>query len=93
MNTATTPLRRTAVACVVALAVALSGCATASHAPGAGESRVRVATRSVVTSAMHDALTRDAADRYVSELLVRARLATQQLAPTVEAALTPLHGR
>ena len=73
MNTATTPLRLTAAASVVALAVTLAGCATAEPASAAAESRANVAV--LVTPAMHRALVQSAADRYVNELLVRARMA------------------
>ena len=44
----------------------------------------------VVTSAMHRALVQSAADRYVVELLVRARMVTHPVAPIVRAALTPV---
>jgi hypothetical protein len=73
MNTATTPLRLTAAASVVALAVTLAGCATAEPASAAAESRADVAV--LVTPAMHRALVQSAADRYVNEMLVRARMA------------------
>lgn len=75
MNTTTTSLRLTAAASVVALAVTLAGCAGADAASIAGESRAHAASQVVVTPAMHRALVRAAADRYVSELLVRHRMA------------------
>ena len=77
MNTTTTPLRLTAAATIVALAVTVAGCAGADAATVAGESRAHEASQVVVTPAMHRALVRVAADRYVSELLVRHRMATQ----------------
>ncbi len=84
MNTATTPLRLTAAASVVALAVTLAGCATAEPASAAGESRAHVAAV-LVTPAMHRALVQSAADRYVSEMLVRARMAKSALPASLDA--------
>lgn len=91
MNTATTPLRLTVAASVVALAVTLAGCATAETA-SAGESRAQAATQVVVTPAMHRALVRSAADRYVSELLVRARMAQSSSPASVDVVPTRLSG-
>ena len=87
MNTTTAPLRLTAAASAVALAVTLAGWA-------AGESRPRAASEVVVTSAMHRALVREEADRYVRELLVRARMATEETsaAPSVDVVLTRVSG-
>lgn len=92
MNTATTPLRLTAAASVVALAVTLAGCATAGAASVAGESRAHAASQVVVTPAMHRTLVRSAADRYVNELLVRARMATESAA-AVDDYPSQLNGR
>ena len=91
MNTTTTPLRLTAAASIVALAVTLAGCATA-EAASAGESRAQATTQVVVTPAMHRALVRSAADRYVSELLVRARMAQSSSTASVDVVLTRLSG-
>ena len=85
---ATTSRRTIAAWSVVVLAVTLSGCAGVA-APGAGEPRARAASV-VVTSAMHRALVQSAADRYVVELLVRARMVTHPVAPIVRQALTPV---
>ena len=62
----------------------LAGCASAEQASVAGESRARVASEFVVTSAMHRALVQEGADRYLSELLVRARMASQTQAKMVD---------
>jgi len=93
MNTTTTPLRLTAAASVVALAVTLAGCANAEQASVLGESRARAAAELVVTPAMHSALVRSAADRYVNELLVRARMATEPVAAVVDDYPSQLNGR
>ena len=74
---------------VAVLAVSLCGCAGVANAPGA-DSRARAASVTVVTSAMHRALVQSAADRYVVELLVRARMVTHPEAPIVRQALTPV---
>ena len=92
MNTTTTSRRLAAVGAVVALVAALSGCAGIANAPVA-DPHARAASGTVVTSAMHRALVQSAADRYVVELLVRARMVTHPVAPIVRAALTPVHGR
>ena len=92
MNTTTTPLRLTAAASVLALAVTLAGCATAEQASVVGESRAHVASQVVVTPAIHRALVRSAADRYVNELLVRARMATESAA-AVDDYPSQLNGR
>lgn len=92
MNTATTPLRLTAAASVVALAVTLAGCATADPASAADESRAHSATQVVVTPAMHRALVRSAADRYVNELLVRARMAQSAPPASLDVVLTRVSG-
>ena len=85
-----TPFRLTIAAwSVVVLAVSLCGCAGGANAPGGGESRAHAASVTVVTSAMHRALVQSAADRYVVELLVRARMVTHPVAPIVRQALTP----
>ena len=89
MNTTTTSRRLAAVGAVVALAAALSGCAGIANAPVA-EPHARAASGTVVTSAMHRALVQSAADRYVVELLVRARMVTHPVAPIVRQALTPV---
>jgi len=89
MNTTTTSRRLAAVASVVALAAALTGCAGAANAPVA-EPPARAASVAVVTSAMHRVLVQSAADRYVVELLVRARMVTHPVAPIVRQALTPV---
>jgi hypothetical protein len=86
-----TTFRRTIAAwSVVVLAVSLCSCAGVATAPGAGEPRARAASVTVVTSAMHRALVQSAADRYVVELLVRARMVTHPVAPIVRQALTPV---
>jgi len=77
MRTRTTPLRLTAAAFVVALAVTLAGCANAEQASDVGESRAHSGSQVVVTPAMHRALVQSGADRYINELLVRARMAAQ----------------
>jgi len=92
MNTTTAPLRLTAALSAVALAVTLAGWAAAPAV--AGESRPRVASEVVVTSAMHRTLVREEADRYVRELLVRARMAAEEsaAAPSVDVVLTRVSG-
>ena len=83
MNTATTPLRLTAAASVVALAVTLLGCAGAEQpAPAADQSRAHVASQSLTTPAMHRALLREAAERYVHGQVVHARMAAAEAADT-----------
>lgn len=91
MNTANTPLRLTAAASVVALAVTLAGCATADRAGAADESRAQVAVV-VVTPAMHRALVRSAADRYVRELIVRHRMATSAQPASLDIVSTRVNG-
>ena len=91
MNTTTKPLRLTAAASVVALAVTLAGCVNAEQASDVGESRAHAASQ-VVTPAMHRALVRSAADRYVYGLLVRARMATESAA-AVDDYPSQLNGR
>jgi hypothetical protein len=91
MNTTTTPLRLTAAASVVALAVTLAGCANAEQASDVGESRAHAASQ-VVTPAMHRALVQSSAVRYVNELLVRARMATESAA-AVDDYPSQLNGR
>ena len=88
MNTTTTS-RRLVAACSVALVLAVSGCTSPANAPVA-EPRAGAASVTLVTSAMHRALVQSAADRYVVELLVRARMTTHPVAPMVRAALTPV---
>jgi hypothetical protein len=78
------------VASVVALAVTLAGCAT-PEAASAGESRAQAVTQ-IVTPAMHRTLVRSAADRYVKELLVRARMAQSSSVASVDVVLTRLSG-
>jgi ABC-type uncharacterized transport system auxiliary subunit len=92
MNTTTTPLRLTAAASVVALAVTLAGCANAEQASDVGESRAHAASQ-VVTPAMHRALVRFAADRYVYGLLVHARMATESAGAAVDDYPSQLNGR
>ncbi|MCD2442548.1 hypothetical protein LQ757_09710 [Agromyces sp. SYSU K20354] len=93
MNTTSTPLRLTAAASVVALAVTLAGCANAEQA-SSGESRSQVAIQVVVTSAMHRTLVREEAGRYVRELLVRARLAAGEDAalPSIDIEMPRVRG-
>ena len=79
MNTATTTLRLTAAAAFVALAGTLAGCATAENAAVSDAARGIAANRASVSAALHLALVRSAADRYVSELEVRHDLATRSL--------------
>ena len=81
MNTTTTPLRLTAAASIVALAVTLVACAGAEQtAPAADQSRTHVASQSVTTPAMHRALLREAAERYVHGQVVHARMAAAEAA-------------
>ena len=81
MNTTTTPLRLTAAASIVALAVTLVGCAGAEQAaPAADQSRAHVASQSLTTPAMHRALLRQAAERYVHGQVVHARMAAEEAA-------------
>ena len=83
MNTKTTPLRLTAAASVVALAVTLIGCAGAEQpAPAADQSRPHAASHSLTTPAMHRALLREAAERYVHGQVVHARMAAEEAADT-----------
>lgn len=94
MNTTTAPLRLTAAASAVALAVTLAGWVAAPAA--AGESRPRVASEVVVTSAMHRTLLRQEADRYVHGQLIRARIAAEEAAAaaaSVDVVVTRVSGR
>ena len=89
MNTTTAPLRLTAAASAVALAVTLAGWA-------AGESRPRAASEVVVTSAMHRALLRQEAERYVHGQILRARMVAEEAAAdalSIGVVLTPVSGR
>ena len=88
MNTATAPLRLVVAASVVALATCLAGCATPS--PTAGSRALLLPPH--VDAAMHGALVHQAADRYVIELLVRARLADEAVASQGRV-ITRVHGR
>lgn len=95
MNTKTAPFRLTAAASAVALAVTLAGW-VAAPAAAAGESRPRVASEVVVTSAMHRALLRQEADRYVHGQLIRARIAAEEAAAaaaSIDVVLTHVSGR
>ena len=56
MNTATTPLRLTAAASVVALAVTLAGCAVPATASAADEPGPVASAETVVSPVMHDLL-------------------------------------
>ena len=89
MNTATASLRVPTAASVIALAACLFGCAASTPA---AETRPHVASNHVV-AAMHRVLVREAADRYVSELLVRARLADAASVPPGLVIITRVHGR
>ena len=89
MNTATASLRVATAASVVALVACLLGCAAST--PGA-ETRPQLVSAHVV-AAMHRVLVREAADRYVSELLVRARLADSASVPPGLVIITRVHGR
>jgi len=94
MNTTTAPLRLTAAASAVALAVTLAGWAAAPAA--AGESRPRAASEVVVTSAMHRALLRQEAERYVHGQILRARMVAEEAAAdalSIGVVLTPVSGR
>jgi hypothetical protein len=88
MNTATTSTRLVLAASVVALATCLAGCATP---PSDAGSRVRLLAPHVDAS-MHDVLVHEAVDRYVIELLVRARLADEAVTSR-GLIITRVHGR
>ena len=77
MNTATITLRLTAAASIVALAGTLAGCTTAENASLSDTAAAQSANRVPISTAVHQALVRSAADRYVSELSVRAELAAR----------------
>lgn len=89
MNTATASLRLVVAASVVALATCLAGCATPSPSL---DSRGRLVSAHV-DAAMHRGLVHEAADRYVLEMLVRARLAHEASPPPRILLLTRVHGR
>jgi hypothetical protein len=72
MNTTTRSLRLAATAALVASAATLAGCATAENTSTLGGTAAQAANRAAMTPALHQALVRSAADRYVNELLVRA---------------------
>lgn len=88
MNTATASLRLVVAASVVALATCLAGCATPASTAG---SRAHLLPPHVDAS-MHYVLVHQAADRYVIELLVRARLADEAVASR-GLVVTRVHGR
>ena len=86
MNTTTNTIRLIAAAAAAALAMTFAGVTTAGAAPLAADAGVHQAAAQPVTSpAMHRALVREAADRYVVELLVRARMADEASAPVTAA--------
>jgi hypothetical protein len=77
MNTTSSTLRLTAAAAIVALAGTLAGCSAAENASMSDGAAAHVPNRAPVSAALHQALVRSAADRYVSELQVRHELATR----------------
>ena len=87
MNTATASLRLVA-ASVAVFAACLAGCATPT--PTAG-SRARLLPPHV-DATMHGVLVHEAADRYVIQQLVRARLADEAVASR-GLIITRVHGR
>ena len=88
MDTTTASLRRILAASVVALGACLAGCATAAPA---AESHVDLLSPHV-DAAVHRMHGHDAADRYVIELLIRARLADEAL-ESRGLIVTRVHGR
>ena len=74
MNTTTALTRLTAAAAAAALAVTVVGSASAASAAEADSHAAQI-VRPVTTPAMHRVLVREYADRYVQEMLVRAKMA------------------
>ena len=84
MDTTTASLRRVLAASVVALGACFAGCATAAP-------HVDLLSPHV-DAAVHRMHGHDAADRYVIELLIRARLADEAL-ESRGLIVTRVHGR
>ncbi|MGW4930935.1 hypothetical protein ACWEOH_17500 [Agromyces sp. NPDC004153] len=88
MNTGTASLRRVVAASVIAVATCLAGCAAP---PSSAGSRAHLLPPHV-DAVMQRMLVHEAADRYVIEQLVRARLPDEPVASR-GLIITRVHGR